>query len=50
MLLNAVEEFCKRKGYRKIGLRVESSREDLVNWYKKEGYIVKSLYMEKELK
>ncbi|RSN72569.1 MAG: GNAT family N-acetyltransferase [Thermoproteota archaeon] len=50
MLLNAVEEFCKRKGYRKIGLRVESSREDLVNWYKKKGYIVKSLYMEKELK
>ena len=50
LLLNAVEEFCRRRGYDKIGLRVESSRGDLVNWYKKRGYVVRSLYMEKELK
>lgn len=50
MLLRAVEEFCKREGYEKIGLRVESSRRDLVDWYARRGYVVKSLYMEKEIK
>lgn len=50
LLLNAVEDFCRKNGYDKIGLRVESSKKDLVNWYARRGYSVRSFYMEKELK
>ncbi len=46
-LMEAVERYCREKGYPKVVLRVEVTNEDAMSWYESLGFRRRAIILEK---
>ncbi len=48
-LLSAVEEFCRLKGVRRLALTTPARNKEAIEWYRRKGFAISRVYMQKEL-